>query len=76
MDFAALAARVEVRLGDRDAAFRWLERATELGNDSVHLYENPAVFGGLYDDPRWPAFLAGVKARVAEWRRVFAWPVA
>ena len=75
MDFAALAAMVETLRGDRDAAFGWLARATELGNDSIHLYENPAAFGPLYDDPRWAAFLAGVKERNAEAKRAFAWPL-
>ena len=50
-------------------------RAVELGNDSLYLYERDDLFGPLHDDPRWEPFLAGVRARCADWAREFAWPV-
>jgi tetratricopeptide (TPR) repeat protein len=75
MDFAAYAGSVEAILGDADAAFRWLDRAVELGNDSAFFYENTFLFGRIHGDPRWPAFMAGVRARNAEAKRAFRWPV-
>jgi TolB-like protein len=75
MDFAAYAAAIEGMLGDPDAAFRWLDRATELGNDAVFLYENGDLFGPLHGDPRWAAFIDGVKRRAREFRRAFPWPL-
>ncbi len=76
MDYAAYQGALKAWLGDRDAAFAHLARAVELGNDSLYLYEREDLFGPLHDDPRWEPFLAGVRARCADWAREFAWPVA
>jgi len=76
MDYAAYQAALKAWLGDRDAAFAHLARAVELGNDSLYLYERADLFGPLHDDPRWEPFLAGVRARCADWAREFVWPVA
>jgi serine/threonine-protein kinase len=44
-------------LGDRDAAFRWLERAyTERASFMVGVKVEPG-FAGLHSDPRWPRLL-------------------
>ncbi|HLQ66810.1 MAG TPA: protein kinase [Candidatus Limnocylindrales bacterium] len=76
MDSAAHAASLRGYLGDRDQAFRHLERAIALGNDTVRFYENPIFFEPLFSDPRWEPFLEGVRGRVAQWKREFRWPPA
>jgi tetratricopeptide (TPR) repeat protein len=74
MDMAAHAASLQGHLGNADAAFRHLERATALGNDVLTYYQNPIFFGPLFTDPRWEPFLDGVRSRVAQWKREFRWP--
>jgi TolB-like protein/tetratricopeptide (TPR) repeat protein len=74
MDSAAHAASLHSYLGNMDAAFRHLDRATALGNDTLTYYQNPTFFGPLFSDPRWPPFLEGVRTRVAQWKREFLWP--
>jgi tetratricopeptide (TPR) repeat protein len=71
MDFAGMAGALHGLLGERDEAFRHLERAVALGNDTLSLYTDDLLFGPLHDDPRWDPFLAGVRSRVAEYRREF-----
>lgn len=75
MDFAADAASLAGYLGEFDQAFRHLERAVELGNDTAAHYENPIFFGPLQADPRWKPFIDGVHRRMAEHRREFRWPL-
>jgi tetratricopeptide (TPR) repeat protein len=75
MDSAAHAASLRGYLGDRDQAFRHLERAVALGNDTLHFYTNPIFFEPLFSDPRWEPFLEGVRGRVAQWKREFHWPI-
>jgi hypothetical protein len=74
MDAAASAAAFAGLDGDADRAFRHLERATELGNDSLSFYLDDRLFGPLHGDPRWETFLAGVRERVAQYKREFRWP--
>jgi serine/threonine protein kinase/tetratricopeptide (TPR) repeat protein len=76
MDSAAHVASLRGFLGEPDVAFRHLERAVALGNDTLHLYTNPIFFGPLFKDPRWEPFLDGVRGRVAQWKREFRWPPA
>jgi len=76
MDQAADMAAICGYLGQNDAAFRHLDRATALGNDSLHFYENPAFFEPLFDDARWGPFVDGVRSRVEVWKRDFRWPPA
>ncbi len=75
MDFAADAASLAGHLGEFDEAFRLLDRAVELGNDTAVSYENPIFFGPLHADPRWKPFIAGVHRRIAEYKREFHWPL-
>jgi hypothetical protein len=75
MDAALGCATYYAIVGDRDLAFRHLQRAVELGNDMLRLYELP-ILGTLHDDPRWTPFIEGVRRRVAEYRREFRWPPA
>jgi serine/threonine protein kinase/lipoprotein NlpI len=44
--------------GDRDAAFRWLERARAKGDPGLPMVAALPLLSGLHDDPRWTAFLA------------------
>jgi tetratricopeptide (TPR) repeat protein len=76
MDFAGWLAAICTQLGDKDNAFRLLERATRLGNDMLSLFEDPRHFGAIHDDPRWAPFIAGVRERVAAYQREFTWPPA
>jgi serine/threonine protein kinase/tetratricopeptide (TPR) repeat protein len=75
MDSAAFAASLAAEAGRPDQAFRHLARATELGNDMLRFYEMPQFYGKLFDDPRWPAFIAGVKERNEKNRAAMPWPV-
>jgi tetratricopeptide (TPR) repeat protein len=72
MDWAALHAGNLGIHGDRDEAFRYLERAVALGNDSLSLYEDDVLFGELHSEPRWKPFIEGVRVRVERWRAEFA----
>jgi TolB-like protein/tetratricopeptide (TPR) repeat protein len=74
MDMAADMASLSAHLGDPDAAFRHLDRAVALGNDTLTYFENPIFFEPLFGDPRWRPFVDGVRSRVAQWKREFRWP--
>jgi len=75
MDYASYVAALHAQVGDIDGAFRFLDRAVELGNDMLIQYETPRLFAPLHGDPRWAPFLAGVKARVALYRQKMRWPL-
>jgi TolB-like protein/Tfp pilus assembly protein PilF/predicted Ser/Thr protein kinase len=75
MDAAGYAASYYAHAGDSDRAFRYLERAIELGLDTLRFYENPHLFGPLHSHPGWSLFIAGVRERVAQWRSEFRWPL-
>jgi hypothetical protein len=74
MDEAAAAAAAAAVNGEADRAFHHLERAVALGNDSLSFYLDEQMFGPLHADARWEPFLAGVRARVAQYRQEFRWP--
>jgi TolB-like protein len=76
MDFSLRQAGFHARLGNTDRAFRFLERAIELGNDSLDLYENDVGLASLRTDPRWAALIESMRRRVAEYRQEFKWPPA
>ena len=46
------------RLGEKDLAFQWLERAVRLGNENKPWYENDSSLDSLRDDERYPQLLA------------------
>jgi tetratricopeptide (TPR) repeat protein len=75
MDHAAIAASYHGKVGNLDLAFRFLERATTLGNDMLTEFERSPFFEPLRDDPRWKPFIDGVRGRVAQWKQLFSWPV-
>jgi adenylate cyclase len=53
--------------GNRDEAFRWLERAIDHGSGSAVLSLDP-VFENLHDDPRFTALTRRVDADIATMR--------
>ncbi len=74
MDHAADSAAYLGHVGEMNEAFRMLDRAAALGNDSLTLYEGSPFFESLRSDPRWKPFIEGVRGRVAQWKREFQWP--
>ena len=40
-------------LGDKDLAFKWLNKAVRLGNQNKPHFENDTNLDSLRDDPRW-----------------------
>jgi tetratricopeptide (TPR) repeat protein len=44
------------RLGDKDRAFEWLDKALEAGFSMVDLVQHDADLASLRDDPRYPDF--------------------
>jgi serine/threonine-protein kinase len=75
MDHAAIAASYQAKLGNSDMAFRFLDRAAELGNDMLTDYERSPFYEPLRGDPRWAPFIEGVRGRVKKWKQEFKWPV-
>jgi serine/threonine-protein kinase len=49
-------------LGDKDLAFKWLERAVRLGNENKPWYQNNKCLDSLRDDPRFNELLAKIDA--------------
>ena len=45
------------RLGEKDLAFKWLERAVKLGNENKPWYQADASLDSLRDDPRFAELL-------------------
>ena len=44
-------------LGDKDASFKWLNRAVTLGNENKPRYETDVKLNSLRDDPRFNELL-------------------
>jgi TolB-like protein/tetratricopeptide (TPR) repeat protein len=57
VDGAIYLAAADTRLGDHDAAFRWLEQAIRQKDAALALIANDWTFEPLHADPRWHAFL-------------------
>jgi eukaryotic-like serine/threonine-protein kinase len=52
-DMAYWVGSAYARLGEKDLAFKWLERAVRLGNENKPWYQNDVSLAPLRDDPRW-----------------------
>jgi adenylate cyclase len=50
-------ARVYAWIGDRDEAFRWLDRMVEIQGQEWAGLVKTDFYSKIMDDPRWPAFL-------------------
>jgi serine/threonine-protein kinase len=57
-DMAYWVASTYALLGDKDLAFKWLNRAVKLGNENKPRYETDINLDGLRDDPRFADLLA------------------
>ena len=44
-------------LGDKDLAFKWLNKAIRLGNQNRPHFENDINLATIRDDERWPELL-------------------
>jgi class 3 adenylate cyclase/TolB-like protein len=53
-------AEIHAYRSEPDAAFQWLERAFVQHDHGVSLLRGNAIFRRLYDDPRWPRYLAKI----------------
>jgi TolB-like protein/Tfp pilus assembly protein PilF len=53
---AVYIAAVHARRGQRDEAFRWLQRAIDERQRTLAMRTEP-LFANLHDDPRWPRIL-------------------
>ena len=49
-------------LGEKDLAFKWLDRAIRLGNENKPWYLNNKCLDSLHDDPRFNELLAKIDA--------------
>ncbi|HMS41267.1 MAG TPA: protein kinase [Pyrinomonadaceae bacterium] len=49
-------------LGEKDLAFKWLERAVRLGNENKPWYQSNKCFDSLRDDPRFDELLRKIDA--------------
>ncbi len=49
-------------LGDKDLAFKWLERAVRLGNENKPWYQNNKCLDSLRNDPRFDDLLRKIDA--------------
>jgi len=76
MDAAAEVAKFWAWAGDADRAFRFLDRADELGFHALRVLENPREFGAVHDDPRWKPYIERVRGKVEELREILVWPPA
>ncbi len=50
-------AAVYAALGEKDAAFQWLNRAADERSGGIHVMATGHEFDTLHDDPRFPALL-------------------
>jgi TPR repeat protein len=49
-------------LGEKDQAFKWLNRAVKLGNENKPHYEHDRNLNSLRDDPRFAELLSKIHA--------------
>jgi hypothetical protein len=76
MDFALRQAGFHAQYAEIDRAFQFLDRAIELGNDSLGFYEALESLAPLRADPRWPRLIEPMKARIETYKKEFLWPPA
>jgi serine/threonine protein kinase/tetratricopeptide (TPR) repeat protein len=76
MDFALRHAGFLAQLGETDRAFQFLDRAVELGNDSLDFYEALPDLAPLRSDPRWARLIEPMRVRIEGFRKEFLWPPA
>ena len=47
--------------GERDEAFKWLEKAISLGNENLPWFESNPIWRTLHDDPRFKQLMRRVE---------------
>ena len=52
-------------LGEKDLAFKWLERAVKLGNENKPWYENNKCLNSLRSDPRFDDLMEKIKGEIS-----------
>jgi serine/threonine protein kinase/Flp pilus assembly protein TadD len=52
-------------LGERDLAFKWLERAVKLGNENKPWYENNRCLDSIRSDPRFADLLQKIEGEIS-----------
>jgi len=52
-------------LGERDLAFKWLERAVKLGNENKPWYENNKCLDSIRSDPRFTDLLQKIEGEIS-----------
>ena len=56
-DMAYWVGQTYALLGEKDLAFKWLNRAVKLGNENKPRYETDVTLDSLRDDPRFEELL-------------------
>ncbi len=56
-DMAYWAGSTYAVLGEKDLAFKWLNKAIKLGNQNRHHFENDINLASIRDDERWPELM-------------------
>jgi serine/threonine protein kinase/tetratricopeptide (TPR) repeat protein len=64
-DIAYWLATAYAMLGERDEAFRWLERAIKLGNENRPWFESDPNWESLREDPRFGELMSGIEDSLA-----------
>ncbi|HMJ08869.1 MAG TPA: hypothetical protein VK468_07680, partial [Pyrinomonadaceae bacterium] len=59
-DMAYWVASTYALLGEKDLAFKWLNRAVKLGNENRPHYEHDHSLDSLRDDPRFGELMAKI----------------
>lgn len=59
-DMAYWVGQTYALLGEKDPAFKWLNRAVKLGNENRPRYETDVILDSLRDDPRFEELLAKI----------------
>jgi hypothetical protein len=52
--------------GERDAAFEWLEKAINLGNENVSWFKSNPAWKTLRDESRFKELMGRIEARQPE----------
>lgn len=59
-DMAYWVGQTYALLGEKDPAFKWLNRAVKLGNENRPRYETDVILDSLRDDPRFEELMAKI----------------
>lgn len=60
-DSAYWVAQTFALLGEKDAAFKWLNKSVKLGNQNRPFFERDKRLDSMRDDPRWQELMEKMK---------------